>query len=126
MWIVRAVFLLGIVWIYLFIRRDEELSAQYTRDLKEDSLKFNSAEWKKKREYYEEVRPYMLKDLMTNVLVVGMDSTKVKHLLGKPMEDHSSRYWSYKLGVYREVENSFLDIEFDSTGKFKRAHVEDR
>lgn len=125
MWIVRSVFILAAIALFLFIKKEEETSARYTRDLKEDSLKFNSAEWKKKRQYYEDVRPYMLHDLMTNVLVTGMDSTKVKDLLGEPL-DHSPRWWSYKLGVYREVENSFLDIDFDSTGKFKRAHIEDR
>lgn len=126
MWIVRSVFILAAIALFLFIKKEEETSARYTRDLKEDSLKFNSAEWKKKREYYEEVRPYMLKDLMTNVLVVGMDSTTVKNLLGETRTDQSSRWWTYKLGVYREVENSFLEIEFDSLGNFKRALIEDR
>jgi hypothetical protein len=126
MWIVRSVFILVAIWLFLFIKKEEETSARYTRDLKEDSLKFNFADCNKKRQHYEDVRPYMLHDLMTNVLVTGLDSTKVKDLLGETLQDHNALWWSYKLGVYREVENSFLDIEFDSIGKFKRAHIEDR
>jgi hypothetical protein len=127
MWIVRSLFLAGAVWIYFFIRKEQALSAKYTREpLHEDSLKFNSAEWKKDREYYEEIRPYMQKDLMANVLVIGMDSTTVKDLLGETWGPHSRNLWDYKLGVYREIESSYLEIGFDSIGKLKHVNIVDR
>lgn len=94
--------------------------------LNEDSLKFNSEEWKKERVYYEEIRPYMLKDLTTKILKIGMDSTTVKELLGKTWGVSDSRFWLYRLGVYREMEASYLQIEFEENGKVKSIKIIDR
>jgi hypothetical protein len=128
MWIVSLTIFIVIVSIYFFIRKELAHFDNYPTGtaLNEDSLKFNSEEWKKQREYYEEIRPYMLKDLMTNVLLVGMDSTAIKNLLGETWGPHDSRWWDYRLGVYREIEASYLVIEFDDKGKLKRADIVDR
>src|SRR5688572_5303247 len=114
MWTVRLAILLILVVGFFFIKNELGDFDNYPTGtpLNEDSLKFNSEEWKKQREYYEEMRPYMLKDLMTNILVVGMDSTTVKNLLGETWGPHDSRWWDYRLGVYREIEASYLQIEF--------------
>ena len=92
----------------------------------EDSLKFNAHEWKKQRVYYEDIRPYMLGDLRTTVLVSGMDSVTVKNLLGEARVSYDIHWWEYRLGVYREIEASYLLIEFDDQGKLKQTKVVDR
>lgn len=92
----------------------------------EDSLRFNSIEWKKQREFYEDVRPYMLNDLMANYLKVGMDSAAVKDLLGETWGPQGRQWWDYKLGVYREMESSYLTIDFDDNAKLRGFEVVDR
>lgn len=128
MWIVGLAILLILVVGFFFIRNELDAFDRYPTGapLNEDSLKFNSEEWKKQREYYEEIRPYMLSDLMKNVLVVGMDSTTVKDLLGETWGPHGSRWWVYRIGVYREIEASYLEIEFDDKGKLRRVGIVDQ
>jgi hypothetical protein len=128
MWTVRLTILSILVAGFFFIKNElDEFNTYPTgTPLNEDSLKFNSEEWKREREYYEAIRPYMLKDLMTNVLTIGMDSTTVKDLLGENLGPHDSRWWDYRLGVYREMEASYLQIEFDDKGKLKRVEIIDR
>ena len=127
-WIVRLTIVLILVAGFLLTRKAlNELNSYPTETrLNEDSLKFDSEEWKKERDYYEEIRPYMLKDLMTNILSVGMDSTMVKELLGETWGPHDNRWWDYRLGVYREMEASYLQIEFDDKGKVKQVKIVDR
>lgn len=128
MWTVRVTILSILVVGFFFVKSELDKFNAYPTEtpLNEDSLKFNSEEWKKEREYYEEIRPFMLKDLMTNVLSIGMDSTTVMDLLGETWGPHNSQWWDYRLGVYREMEASYLQIEFDDKGKLKKAEIIDR
>ena len=101
--------------------------------LHEDSLKFDAVEWKKPREYVEQIRPYMLSDLMSNVLKTGMDTLEIRDLLGEPYTsdrlaepgDSDVLFFIYKLGVYREMESSYMDIKFEGN-KLKEFHIADR
>ena len=128
MWTVRLIILSVLAGGFFFVKNVTDDFASYPTEapLNEDSLKFNSEEWKKEREYYEEIRPYMLKDLMANVLVVGMDSTTVKNLLGETSGPHDNSLWDYRLGVYRAMEASYLQVEFDDNGKLRKVYVIDR
>jgi hypothetical protein len=133
-WAIRLVILAGIIVVFFFITKEFSDFDNFSTasSLNEDSLKFNSEEWKKERGYYEEIRPYMLNDLMTKVLVAGMDSSTIKSLLGKPelIDDtwntNDNRWWVYRLGVYRTIESSYLQIEFDDKGKLKGTDIVDR
>lgn len=128
MWTVRLAVLLVILVGCFLIKNELDNSDAYLEGtpLNEDSLKFNSGEWRREREYYEEIRPYMLKDLMTNVLATGMDSTTVRNLLGETWGPHDGRWWHYRLGIYRDMEASYLEIEFDDKGKLKNVNIVDR
>jgi hypothetical protein len=68
----------------------------------------------------------MVNDLMTNVLTIGIDTLKIKDLLGEPWNKYGKSRWNYKLGVYREMESSYLVVELDETGKLKSTSIIDR
>ncbi len=127
-WGIALAILLCFAIAFIFIKKKNDAFDKYPTGEKvnEDSLKFNSNEWKKQRAYYEDVRPYMLGDLRTNVLVPGMDSVTVKNLLGEVRVSHDIHWWEYRLGIYREIEASYLQIEFDDQGKLKQTKVVDR
>lgn len=128
MWTVRLTIFSILVAGFFFVKKELDAFNSYPTGtpLNEDSLKFNSEEWKKERDYYEEIRPYMLKDLMVNILRVGTDSSTVKELLGETWGPHDNHLWDYRLGVYREMEASYLQIEFDGKGKVKHIEIIDR
>lgn len=127
-WTVLLAIVLILVAAFFLLKKEIDKFNSYPtgKSLNEDSLKFNSEEWKKERDNYEDIRPYMLKDLMTNILSVGMDSASVKELLGETWRPHDRQWWDYRLGVCREMEASYLQIEFDDKGKIKHVGIIDR
>lgn len=91
----------------------------------EDKLRFDKKRWTVNWNIHqmgENDRHYMLDDLVDNHLAIGMDSIKVKELLGEPERDFG---FSYNLGLYRSgLDPTFLILEFDDNGKLKRVKVE--
>jgi hypothetical protein len=91
----------------------------------EDKLKFNKELWMINWQTHrndENDRHYMLKDITTNHLIIGVDSTEVKKLLGEPERDFG---FSYNLGLYRSgFDPTFLILEFDDKGKLRKVNVE--
>ena len=70
---------------------------------------------------------------MSNVLKTGMDTLEIRDLLGEPYTrdrlaepgDSDVLFFIYKLGVYREMESSYMDIKFEGN-KLKEFHIADR
>ncbi len=89
-----------------------------------DSLMFNSTEWSRHENDYEVIRPYMLKDLMSNVLLPGIDSLKVKDLIGTPHWNERDKFY-YKIGILGGMEPTYLVIEFDKNGKLTKKYLRD-
>jgi hypothetical protein len=96
-----------------------------SHDYDEDKQEFNRDHWiinwpKYKND--ENDRHYMLTDLTENHLKIGMDSVKVKKLLGEPERDFG---FSYNLGLYKSgFDPTFLILEFDEKGKLKEIKIE--
>jgi hypothetical protein len=94
-------------------------------DNNEDKLKFDKKLWTINWDIHqigENSRHYMLDDLLDNHLKIGMDSIKVKNLLGEPERDFG---FSYNLGIYKSsFDPTFLILEFDDKGKLKDVNVE--
>lgn len=126
-WTIRLTFLAVAVSLFLYGKKlsDDWGNFPSHRPLNTDSLKFNSKEWTRQLDYYEEIRPYMIGDLMKNVLVHGMDTLQVKELLGERMGWGDERTYYYKLGAYREIEASYLVVEFDENGKLIKTQITD-
>jgi hypothetical protein len=127
-WIIGLAILLLFGLMYFFIKMKLNAFDRYPTGgkLNEDSLKFNASDWKNQSGYGGEIRPYMLTDLRKNVLVAGMDSSAVKDLLGETWGPHDRYLWTYRLGVYREIEASYFEIVFDDKGKLKKTEIIDR
>src|SRR3954463_16261039 len=90
-WIAALVFLSIIC--YLVYSSYDSVEGNFIQPPNTDSLKFNSGDWKRHKDGYEVIRPYVLGDLMKNVLKKGQDSTEVKDLIGQP-------YWNKERTFY--------------------------
>ena len=91
----------------------------------EDKLKFDKKLWTVNWDIHqigENDRHFMLDDLVKNHLTIGMDSIKIKELLGEPERDFG---FSYNLGLYKSgLDPTFLILVFDDKGKLKDVKVE--
>ena len=120
-----ALLTLGTLFLSIKTLSDESKDLSVNTLMNIDSLKFDAEEWKRKRDYVEDIRPYMVGDLIKNVLVKEMDTTEVINLLGNRMGFGNSLTHYYKLGVYREIESSYLVVSFDRNGKLTKTEIID-
>jgi hypothetical protein len=120
-----TIFLIG---AFLFLMTlGPEPSEQSTNPLhQDDSLKFNSTQWKDSVDYVEAVRPYMLDDLRRNVLVIGMERKDIESLLGESLpRDKEGKYLYYRIGIFEGMEPTYLVIELDDNDRFKTSSLHD-
>lgn len=106
----------------------KDKSDEYTmRDIfKQDSLKFNSIEWKKSVDNVDAVRPYMLDDLRKNILKTGLNKPNIETLLGETLPwDKEGKRLYYRIGIFQGMEPTYLVIELDENGEFKTSSLHD-
>jgi hypothetical protein len=106
--------------IYTVNKDLNKFNRSENEDFQEDSLKFNSAHWKRMD---RQDKHYMVDDLIKRHLKAGMDSVQVQKLLGPPRG--SDKVWYYELGYYKDLDPVYLKIERDASGKVKRAFIEE-
>lgn len=116
------IFLLAICYLVFF--NNGSVEDNFIQPPRTDSLKFNSDEWKRHKDDYEVIRPYVLDDLMKNVLKQGMDSIEVKDLIGQPYRRENKDFY-YKIGIFAGMEPTYLVIEFDKNGKISKKYLRD-
>jgi len=121
-WIAALIFISALCYIVYFSK--DPVDDNFIKPPNTDSLKFNSDEWKKHKDDYETIRPYVLGDLMRNVLRQGQDSTEVKDLIGQPYWNERKIFY-YKIGIFEGMEPTYLVIEFDENGKLSKKYLRD-